>query len=655
MRLGGVFEGGGAKGVAYVGALQATREWGCWFSAVAGASAGAITAALIACGLTPEEIATESEEAFNRLGPGGALAGVRRLRMEFGALDNAEVHAWLEETLARQVALLDRPLEGAVTFASLHHATGIELNVVCADLSRGRQLVFSHWETPGVPVADAVLGSTSIPFAFAPRYFAIPDGEDEWTHTLVDGGVWANFPTFIFADRSFRIASGRSEAIDADHVVGYLLDEADEEDLDVSAGRFVAVGEAPDALEWRRAEERATATPARGSAGVVAAAVGMLFLPLRLVVRLGAWLSLGDDRAWRPRWPTPRGAVGVALRTVNDALSALHSAWLAGVAALAIVGGTAAAIYWLVTSFLLLRLDELWLALVFGDVWPVISETIQVLLVIVVIGLLIVLAVLILVALAANFVLLGPVRDLLFGLTRTYAAGSGAAPWAGHAADDHVLRLPVPRDLTTLSFDASEPATAAAIARAKADAHEAASAGLRRILTEQEQSETRSHAPPKVATAPPTPQQPRTGPGFALRLSVVAVALAAVMVVVSWFTPRPDFYVFDVNVRICREPLMTPNAPCDEPTAHQVAATALFGPPSAGRLTQATLTVDGRIVERSAAVVNTRRGRIVSVPIAARQLCPGSSCTILVQALVDGRSVYGQRVRLSTEVDVDRD
>src|SRR3954447_21670745 len=71
VRLAGVFEGGGAKGVAYVGALQATREEGCWFSAVAGASAGAITAALIAAGLTPEEIAVESEEAFKRLRPGG--------------------------------------------------------------------------------------------------------------------------------------------------------------------------------------------------------------------------------------------------------------------------------------------------------------------------------------------------------------------------------------------------------------------------------------------------------------------------------------------------------------------------------------------------------------------------------------------------------
>lgn len=49
----GVFEGGGAKGVLYVGALEAMAERNLWFSAVAGSSAGAITAALIASGMGP--------------------------------------------------------------------------------------------------------------------------------------------------------------------------------------------------------------------------------------------------------------------------------------------------------------------------------------------------------------------------------------------------------------------------------------------------------------------------------------------------------------------------------------------------------------------------------------------------------------------------
>ena len=60
----GVFEGGGAKGVAYTGALLAMAESKCWFRAVAGASAGAITAALVASALPPEAMESMTDKAL---------------------------------------------------------------------------------------------------------------------------------------------------------------------------------------------------------------------------------------------------------------------------------------------------------------------------------------------------------------------------------------------------------------------------------------------------------------------------------------------------------------------------------------------------------------------------------------------------------------
>ena len=60
----GVLEGGGAKWIAYSGALLAMKEQNCWFSRVAGASAGAITAALVASGLSPEEIQNETDSGL---------------------------------------------------------------------------------------------------------------------------------------------------------------------------------------------------------------------------------------------------------------------------------------------------------------------------------------------------------------------------------------------------------------------------------------------------------------------------------------------------------------------------------------------------------------------------------------------------------------
>src|SRR5688500_11251178 len=89
----GVFQGGGAKGVAYAGALRAVEERGLWFSQVAGSSAGAITAVLVAAGVHPDEL-DETTRA--------ALASVKRraTRLTLGVADTLfsthELGDWLD-------------------------------------------------------------------------------------------------------------------------------------------------------------------------------------------------------------------------------------------------------------------------------------------------------------------------------------------------------------------------------------------------------------------------------------------------------------------------------------------------------------------------------------------------------------------------------
>lgn len=56
VRVDGVLEGGGALGTAYTGALRALHDHNIWFARIAGNSAGAITAAMIAVGFTAPEI-----------------------------------------------------------------------------------------------------------------------------------------------------------------------------------------------------------------------------------------------------------------------------------------------------------------------------------------------------------------------------------------------------------------------------------------------------------------------------------------------------------------------------------------------------------------------------------------------------------------------
>ena len=51
-----VFQGGGCKAITYIGAYEEAKKRGVIFNELAGASAGAVIAALIAAGATPEKL-----------------------------------------------------------------------------------------------------------------------------------------------------------------------------------------------------------------------------------------------------------------------------------------------------------------------------------------------------------------------------------------------------------------------------------------------------------------------------------------------------------------------------------------------------------------------------------------------------------------------
>lgn len=56
MKCDAVFEGGGVKGIAFIGGIQETERRGYKFNQLAGTSAGAITASLLASGYTGDEL-----------------------------------------------------------------------------------------------------------------------------------------------------------------------------------------------------------------------------------------------------------------------------------------------------------------------------------------------------------------------------------------------------------------------------------------------------------------------------------------------------------------------------------------------------------------------------------------------------------------------
>lgn len=203
-QVNGVFTGGGAKLIAYVGALQATHERGLWFGSVAGSSAGAITAALIAAGMQPDELEAAIPSGFAQLKTSTALRLGRAVAGTATSLfESRGLRSWLDERLAERIP--DRAGTGPVTFDELHGATGIELYVVTMDLSLGVPVVFCRRTTPTVEVAGAVAASAAIPGMF-PAGRAVFDvaGEGAVVRQLADGSLFANYPSFVFDDRSFR-------------------------------------------------------------------------------------------------------------------------------------------------------------------------------------------------------------------------------------------------------------------------------------------------------------------------------------------------------------------------------------------------------------------------------------------------------------------
>lgn len=216
----GVFEGGGAKGVAYVGALRAAEESGVRFGAVAGSSAGAITAALVACGYDATGIERVMRDGLASFG-GRARAALSLHRRSL--LSSERLRRWLSRVITEELDRREGPHRSADrSFTDVLATTGIALYVVTTDLATGQPLVFSPTLTPDASVADAVVASSAIPVAFPAQRVRIGDE----VHRLADGGVWANYPSFVFLDDDFRTCHGLPAQEASRPTLGFVLEEA---------------------------------------------------------------------------------------------------------------------------------------------------------------------------------------------------------------------------------------------------------------------------------------------------------------------------------------------------------------------------------------------------------------------------------------------
>jgi NTE family protein len=189
-----VFEGGGVKGIAYVGAMEELSKRGIWdrIERVGGTSAGAINAVL--AGLNYSVGETQDllwNLNFNNLmdDSWGIVRDTERLIQSYGWYKGDFFRNWIGAAIEKKTG------NSESTFADIEAMREMKkfrsVYVIGTNLSTRFSEIFSPEHTPRVCVADAVRISMSVPLFFAAKRSVRGD-------VYVDGGVLDNYPVKLF-------------------------------------------------------------------------------------------------------------------------------------------------------------------------------------------------------------------------------------------------------------------------------------------------------------------------------------------------------------------------------------------------------------------------------------------------------------------------
>jgi len=168
-RLGIALSGGGAKGFAHLGILQALNEKGLYPEVISGTSAGALAGVLYADGYSPEEILS----FFNKK----VFREFAELAISYGGFfKSGGLQSFLKKYLR------------ARTFENLK----LPLYVLAADIEYGESKAFSSG-----PLIPAVIASCSVPIIFRPVEID--------NRLYVDGGLFKNFPVSTIRHKCHKV------------------------------------------------------------------------------------------------------------------------------------------------------------------------------------------------------------------------------------------------------------------------------------------------------------------------------------------------------------------------------------------------------------------------------------------------------------------
>ena len=291
-----VFEGGGAKGLAFVGALQALERHGHAARRVIGTSAGSITALLVAAGYNADECMA----AINERLPDGRSRFASFLQVpEFddSSQMNDSLRRWVQTDLDNPLVpnliepIVDKMVEGMLqksltrhlislleyggwyigdnllaylreklddggrglgnsTLKEFYQQAGRDLSVVATDVTGREMLVLNHHTAPDCPTVWAVRMSMSCPMVWQEVVWR-PEwgcyrGRDLSGHVIVDGGLLSNFPIKLFVSNDEEVEEIMGSDSATENVIGLLLDDGvlvpgaeDTQKIDTGAPSFL--------------------------------------------------------------------------------------------------------------------------------------------------------------------------------------------------------------------------------------------------------------------------------------------------------------------------------------------------------------------------------------------------------------------------------
>ena len=188
-----IFEGGGTRAFTYQGVIKYLEEIDKIkdIKYLAGTSAGAITASLLAFGFTSKEIediiwSIQWSDLINR-NIALNIKDIYQLSTSFGVYNGENIQNYLEILFQKKINIQ------LCTFKQLYDRNGIYLRLGVCCINDGSFRFLDYKSTPNMPISIGVRASSSIPLLITTTL---------WDNNIyIDGAILGNLPIKAFPDK----------------------------------------------------------------------------------------------------------------------------------------------------------------------------------------------------------------------------------------------------------------------------------------------------------------------------------------------------------------------------------------------------------------------------------------------------------------------